>query len=172
MLPDLQETIAALDDWQTIICCRGLVLLMDQKMARDPRSARPPDLSVTDFNQWIQLGGQRVRSSGRALCERSLAVTAATGRRLMQTCLRWGWDNEIRTACRLAYAPAAHLGTLSPVTVVAALATVMLWHPTQPAMNTLLRTTSGPTPLRRLVRSDAILGSNPPRSSPEKDTIE
>lgn len=172
MLPDLQETIAALDDWQTIICCRGLVLLMDQKMAQDPRSARPLDLSVTDFNQWIQLGGQRVRPLVVTLCERSLALTSATGRRLMQTCLRWGWDNEIRAACRLTYTPAGHLGTLSPVTVVAALATVMLWHPTQPAMNTLLRTTSGPNTTSISRQERRYPWFQPTTLEPEKDTIE
>ena len=138
MLPDLQETIAALDDWQAIICCRGLVLLMDQKMAQDPGSARPPDLSVTDFNQWVQMGDGRVRSLVAALCDESLAITAATGRRLMQLCRRWGFRNEVFSACRLAYAPVDHLGTLSPVTIMAALATVMQWHPDHPSMDALL----------------------------------
>lgn len=138
MLPDLQETIAALDDWQTIVCCRGLVLLMDQKMAQDPCSARPPDLSVTDFNQWVQMGDGRVRSLVATLCDERLAVTAATGRRLMQLCLRWGFRNEVFTACRLVYAPVDHLGTLSPITIMAALATVMRWYPDRPAMDALL----------------------------------
>ena len=144
MLPDLSETIATLDDWQSIICCRGLVLLMDQKMARDPRSARPPDLSVTDFNQWVQLGDAPVRSLVAALCDKRLAVTAATGRRLMQTCLRWGCRNEVYTVCRLVYAPLDYLGTLSPVTIVAALATVMQWHPDHPNLETLLRSSRRP----------------------------
>lgn len=139
MLPDLQETIAALDDWQTIICCRGLVLRMDQKMAQDPCSARPPDLSVTDFNQWVQMCDGQVRSLVAALCDESLAVTTATGRRLMQLCRQWGFHNEVFTACRLVYAPVEHLGTLSPVTIVAALATVMRWHPDHTAMDALLR---------------------------------
>jgi len=137
MLPDPIETIATLDDWQTIICCRGLVLLMDQKMARDPHSERPPDLSVTDFNQWVQMGDGWVQSLVAALCEEDLAVTAATGRRLMQTCLRWGCRNEVRIACHLVNAPVNDLGALSPVTVMAALATVMRWHPDHPAMEML-----------------------------------
>jgi hypothetical protein len=139
MRPDLKETIAALGDWQTIICCRGLVLLMDQKMARDPRSSRPPDLAVTDFNQWVQLGDGQVRSLVAALCDKRLAVTAATGRRLMQASLRWGWRNEVYTACRLVDAPVDHLGTLSPITIVAALATVMQWHPDHPTLEALLQ---------------------------------
>jgi len=139
MLPDLQETIAALDDWQTIICCRGLVLLMDRKMAQAPCSARPPDLSVTDFNQWVQMCDGRVRSLVAALCDERLAVTAAIGRRLMQLCRQWGFRNEVFSVCRLVYAPVDHLGTLSPVTIVAALATVMQWHPDHPAMDALLR---------------------------------
>ena len=137
MLPDLRETIAALDDWQTIVCCRGLVLLMDQKMAQDPSSTRPSGLSVTDFNQWVQMGDKRVRSLVAALCDEGLAVTAATGRRLMHLCLSWGFRNDVFTACRLVYAPAHHLGTLSPVTIVAALAAVMQWHPNHATMNGL-----------------------------------
>ena len=144
MRPDLNETIASLDDWQTIVCCRGLVLLMDQKMARDPRSARPPDLTVTDFNQWVQLGDGQVRSLVAALCGKRLAVTAATGRRLMRTCLRWGCHNEVHTACRLVYAPVDHLGTLAPVTIVAALTTVMQWHPDHPTLEALLRSARRP----------------------------
>lgn len=144
MLPDLRETIAVLDDWQTIVCCRGLVLLMDQKMAQNPCSARPPDLSVTDFNQWVQLGDQYVGSLVRALCDKRLAVTAATGRQLMQTCLRWGYRNEVHIACRLVYAPIDHLGTLSPVTIVAALAAVMRWHPDHPTMKALLQSARRP----------------------------
>ena len=58
MLPDLHDSITALDDWQALICCRGLVVLMDRSMAADASSGRPPELTVTDFNQWVQLGGQ------------------------------------------------------------------------------------------------------------------
>ena len=47
MQADLRETITALSDRETIICCRGLVVLMDSHMARDPRSGRPPELTVT-----------------------------------------------------------------------------------------------------------------------------
>jgi hypothetical protein len=137
MLPDPIETITRLDDWQTIICCRGLVLLMDQKMAREPGSARPADLSVTDFNQWVQMGDGWVQSLLGVLCEEDLAVTAATGRYLMQTCVRWGYRNEVRTACHLVNAPVNDLGTLSPVTIVTALVTVMRWHPDHPAMEAL-----------------------------------
>jgi len=138
MLPELQETITALDDWQTIVCCRGLVLLMDQQMAQDPCSTRPPDLYVTDFNQWVQMGDEWVRSLVAALCDERLAITAATGRRLMQLCLRWGFRKEVFTACRLVYAPVDHLGTLSPVTIMAALATVMRWHPYHLSMDAVL----------------------------------
>lgn len=151
MLSDPIETIAKLDDWQTIICCRGLVLLMDQKMAQDPGSARPADLSVADFNQWVQMGDGWVQSLIVILCEEDLAVTAATGRYLMQTCVRWGYGNEVRTACLLVNAPVNDLGTLSPVTIVAALVTVMRWHPDHPAMEILPpanRTSSAKAPPR------------------------
>ena len=149
MLPDPIETIAKLDDWQTIICCRGLVLMMDQQMARNPGSKRPDDLAVTDFNQWVQMGDGWVQSLLVVLCEEDLAVTAATGRHLMQTCLRWGYRNEVRTACHLVNAPVSDLGTLSPVTIMAALVTIMRWHPDHPAKEILppaIRTSSAKEP--------------------------
>jgi hypothetical protein len=138
MLSDLKKSIALLDDWQTLICCRGLVLLIDRQMALNPQSGRPTGLSVTDFNQWVQLGGRPAWSLVSALCDKRLAVTAATGRQLLQSALDWGFHREVHAACRLAYAPVDHLGTLAPVTVMAALATVLRWHPSQPSMDALL----------------------------------
>ncbi len=139
MLPDLHESIDVLDDWQAIVCCRGLVLLMDRRMASDTRSKRPEDLTVTDFNQWVQMGGRSIWLLVVALCERKSAFTAATARRLMHACIRLGFPSEVRSACRLVYMPVDHLGTLSPITVVAALATVLQWHPGQPTLKSLLQ---------------------------------
>lgn len=139
MFPSLHKQIASLDDWQTIVCCRLLVLLLDEVKAREPDSGRPPTLTVTDFNQWVQMGGPQVRSLVAALCDRRLAITAAAGRRLMQACLQWGYDDQVLAACRLAHAPVASLGMLSPVTILASLAAVMLWHPERPTLATLLR---------------------------------
>ncbi len=139
MQADLRETITALSDRETIICCRGLVVLMDGHMARDPRSGRSPELTVTDFHQWVGLGGRPVRALVGALCKGQCALTAAVGRRLMQTCLAWGRKDEVAAACRLIYGPVDHLGTLAPETVVAALAAVMLWHPARPTLQTLLQ---------------------------------
>lgn len=139
MRPDLRDTITALDDRETIICCRGLVLLMDHRMRCDPRSARPPDLIVTDFHQWVRRGGPPVRALVGAMCGVHSGLTAAVGRRLMRTCLAWGDADAVAAACRLVYAPVDCLGTLSPETVVAALAAVMLWHPARPSLKTLLR---------------------------------
>jgi hypothetical protein len=79
------------------------------------------------------------------LCDRRLAVTAATGRQLLQSALDWGFHREVHAACRLIYAPVDNLGTLAPVTVMAALATVLRWHPSQPSMDALL----GPPPANR-----------------------
>lgn len=133
----LRDTIAALDHWQTLIGCRALVLMLDRRMARDPRSNRPQELAVTDFRQWVRLGGPPVAGLNNALCDGDATVTAAVGRRLMQTCLHWGFTNEVRAACRLAYAPVHHLGTLPSATIVAALAGVMLWHPSRPTLKSL-----------------------------------
>jgi hypothetical protein len=154
MLPDLCDIIAGLDDRHVPICGRGLVILMDRYMTRDPRSTRPSDLTVTDFHQWVKIGGPPVTSLVQALCDGRAALTAAAGRRLMQTCLAWGCENEVRAACCLAHAPVDRLGTLAPVTIVAALAAVMLWHPARPALRDLLqpvhrRSVSPPTAGRR-----------------------
>lgn len=138
MLSDLKKSIAMLDDWQTLMCCRGLVLLIDRQMALNPRSGRPKDLSVTDFNQWVQLGGRPAWSLVATLCDKRLAATAATGRQLLQGALHCGFHREVHAACRLAYAPVDHLGSLAPVTIMAALATVLRWHPSQPSMDALL----------------------------------
>lgn len=139
MLSDLKKSIAKLDDWQTIICCRGLVLLIDRQMALNPRSGRPAGLSVTDFKQWVQLGGRPAWSLVSTLCDKRLAATAATGRQLLHSALDWGFHHEVHAACRLAYAPVDHLGTLAPVTIMAALLTVLRWHPAHPSVDTLLR---------------------------------
>ena len=138
MPPSLCETITTLDDRETIICCRALVVLMDAHMTRDPRSGRPADLTVTDFHQWVCLGGRPVSALVDALCRGNPTLTAAVGRRLMQTCLTWGCDNEVRAVCRLAYAPVDCLGSLAPETIVSALAAVMLWHPAAPTLKALL----------------------------------
>ena len=138
MLSNLRETIATLNDWQTIVCCRGLVVLLDSQKARESDSGRPTDLAITDFNQWVRLGGRPVSAFVAALCERRLAVTAAAGRRLMQRCLQWGYRRQIQAACGLVFAPVDTLGTLSPITIVASLATVMLWHPDHPSLAALL----------------------------------
>ena len=75
MRPRLEETINDLDDWQTFICCRGLVVLLDLAMTRDPRSGRPQDLTVTDFNQWVRMGSRPVRALAAALCDGESALT-------------------------------------------------------------------------------------------------
>ena len=139
MQADLRETITALDDWETIICCRGLVVLMDDHMARDPQSGRPPETTVTDFHQWVGLGGRPVRALLGALCKGNPALTATVGRRLMLTCLAWKCRDEMGAACRLIYGPVDDIGTLAPETVVGALAAVMLWHPARPTLQTLLQ---------------------------------
>jgi hypothetical protein len=139
MLPDLRKTIACLNDWQTIACCRVLVVLLDEMKAREPNSGRPAGLTITDFNQWVQIGGSAVQPLVRVLCGRGLAITAAAGRRLMQTCLRWGYKDQVLAACRLAHAPVDSLGMLSPVTIVASLATVMLWGQDRPNVAALLQ---------------------------------
>jgi hypothetical protein len=139
MFSDLKIPIAKLDDWQTIICCRGLVLLIDRQMAMNPRSGRPTGLSVTDFNQWVQLGGRPAWSLVSTLCDKRLAATAATGRQLLQSALDWGFHHEVQAACRLVYTPADHIGTLAPVTIMAALLTVLGWHPAHPSVDTLLQ---------------------------------
>ena len=139
MPPHLEETIAGLDDWQTLVCCRGLVVLVDLRMTRDACSGRPHNWTVTDFNQWVRAGGRPVRSLVAALCDGETALTAAAGRRLMQACLARGYETEVGAACRLADSPVDHLGTLSPVTIVAALAAVMLWHPSRPTLKDLLQ---------------------------------
>ena len=138
MPPRLYETITTLDDRETIICCRALVVLMDEHMARDPRSGRPSDLTVTDFHQWVGLGGRPVSTFVGALCRGNPTLTAAVGRRLIQACLSWGCDDEVRTVVRLAYAPVDCLGSLAPETIVAALTAVMLWHPSAPTLKALL----------------------------------
>jgi hypothetical protein len=145
MRPHLHDTIADLDERQTLISCRMLVLLMDRRMARDPGSGRPPDLVVTDFQQWVRAGGPPVRDLVKMLAEGHPALTAAAGRRLMHTCLRWGCVDEVRAACRLAYAPVHHLGRLTAAAVVGALAGVMRWHPERPALKTLLDREHPPT---------------------------
>ena len=144
MPPDLCETVTALDDQETIICCRGLVVLMDRRMRRDPRSRRPPDLTVTDFHQWVCLGGRPIRALVGALCGGQPALTSAVGRKLMQTCLAWGCEDEVCAACRLIYGPVDYLGTLAAETIVSALAAVMLWHPAAPTLKALLH----PSPAR------------------------
>ena len=138
MLSELKKSIAMLDDYQTLICCRGLVLLIDRQMALNPRSGRPTGLLVTDFNQWVQLGGRPAWSLVSTLCDKPLAAIAATGRQLLQSALDWGFHREVHAACRLAFAPVDHLGSLAPVTIMAALATVLRWHPSQPSMDALL----------------------------------
>jgi hypothetical protein len=137
MISELKKSIAMLDDRQTLICCRGLVLLIDRQMALNPRSGRPRGLSVTDFNQWVQLGGRPAWSLAATLCDKPLADAAATGRQFLQGALRLGLHREVHAACRLAYAPVDHLGSLAPVTIMAALATVLRWHPSQPSMDAL-----------------------------------
>jgi hypothetical protein len=72
------------------------------------------------------------------LCDKPLADAAATGRQFLQGALRLGLHREVHAACRLAYAPVDHLGSLAPVTIMAALATVLRWHPSQPSMDALL----------------------------------
>lgn len=138
MPADLRHTIAALDERQTLIGCRLLTLMMDRRMARDPRSGRPTDLVIVNFDQWVRLGGAPVGTLVQAIDGGDTLVIAAIGRRLMQTCRRWGYHDEVRAACRLAYAPVNHLGKLSAVAIVAALAGVMLWHPDRPTIKTLL----------------------------------
>ena len=145
MQPNLRDTIAALDDRQTIISCRGLAILMDCYMACLPRSGRPRDVTVTDFHQWIRMGGRPVNALAKSLRKEKPGLTAAVGRRLMETCLVWGCQDAVRSACRLIYAPVNSLGKLAPETVVAALAAIMLWHPTGPTLNALLQ----PAPMRR-----------------------
>ena len=139
MLSDLKKSIAMLDDYQTLICCRGLVLLIDRQMALNPRSGRPTGLLVTDFNQWVQLGGRPAWSLVSTLCDKPLAAIAATGRQLLQSALDWGFHREVHAACRLAFSPVDHLGSLAPVTIMAALLTVLRWHPAHPSVDTLLR---------------------------------
>ena len=149
MQPNLQDTIATLDDWQTFVCCRVLVLLMDRRMAGNPRSGRPTDLAVMDFHRWIQIGGNGIRSLVAALCHRDLTATAAIGRRLMQACRRLGYTCEVRSACQLVNMPTDYVGTLSPITVVAALAAVLQWHPGRPSLKKLLRASAPPTGSKR-----------------------
>lgn len=73
MRPDLNETIASLDDWQTIICCRGLVLLMDQKMARDPRSHTRIRTPLCLVSSPIQ-GSQRARLEKRGAVKTTVVI--------------------------------------------------------------------------------------------------
>ena len=139
MYPDLRETIAALEDRQTIICCRALVILMDRHMARDTRSKRTPDLSVSDFHQWVGSGGRPVKALAETLRRANSTLTAAVGRRLMLTCLEWGCEDEVRSACCLIHASVDQLGALAPETIMAALAAVMLWHKARPTLKALLQ---------------------------------
>ena len=167
MPPPLEETIAGLDDWQTLVCCRGLVVLVDLRMARDARSGRPQGWTVTDFNQWVRSGGRPVGSLVAALCDGETALTAAAGRRLMQACLARGYEAEVGAACRLAESPVAHLGTLSPVTIVAALAAVMLWDPSRPTLKDLLQ-----PPCRAARRTSPTTRRFPWFQSPPQTPIE
>jgi hypothetical protein len=132
MLPELPETVAALDDGQVILCCRALVLLLDRRMAADPASHRPQDLQVSDFHQWVAMGGDGARSLAARLSRASLAEAAAVGRRLMLACRQAAFHQEVRSACRLVMMPVDDLGALSPAIVVAALATVLSWSPACP----------------------------------------
>lgn len=174
MHPRLEETIADLDDWQALIGCRGLVVLMDLRMTRDPRSGRPQGLTVTDFNQWVRMGGRPVRAFVAALCDGEPALTAAAGRRLMQACLTRGYVTEVGAACRLAESPVDQLGTLSPVTIVAALAAVLLWHPARPTLRDLLqpprkRTNPASRPKRRFPWFQSP--EQPPEEHASQDTL-
>lgn len=139
MLPEFPETIAALDESQVILCCRALVLLLDRRMAADPASHRPKDFYVLDFNQWVERGGSRTIKLAAALSRGRLCDAAAMGRSLMFACRRAGFANEVRSACRLVMMPVDHLGTLSPAVIVAALATVLTWHPGCPGLAPLLQ---------------------------------
>jgi len=139
MLPELPETIAALDDGQVIICCRALVLLLDRRLAADPASHRPKDFYVSDFSQWVERGGDGTRALVTKLSQGRLADAALIGRGLMFACRRAGFANEVRNACRLVMMPVDHLGNLSPGIVVAALATVLSWHPGCPDLAPLLQ---------------------------------
>jgi hypothetical protein len=161
MRPPLEKTIAVLDDWQTFVCCRALVLLMDRKMAANPHSRRPPNLTVMDFHQWVRIGGHGVRTLVAALCERRLALTAIVGRQLMQACCRLGYADEVRSACQLANTTSGHLGTLSPVTIVAALAAILEWHPGCPPLKQLLQV----TPSQRASRRRFPWLHSPPQSA-------
>jgi len=172
MQPDLRDTVAALDDRQTIICCRGLAILMDHHMTCHPRSGRPRDLTVTDFHQWIQMGGRQVSSFAQALSNENPGLTAAIGRRLMETCLEWGCRDAVRSACRLIHAPVDALGDLAPETVVAALVAIMLWHPSGPALHALLQSARVRRAPRRQMPWPTPTGQRSDRASAETNRRE
>lgn len=94
---------------------------------------------MSDFNQWVELGDDSTRTLAAKLSRGRLADAAAIGRGLMFVCRRTGFANDVRSACRLVMMPVDHPGTLSPGVVVAALATVLSWHPGCPDLAPLLQ---------------------------------
>lgn len=126
---DILDRIESLPNWQVFLCCRTLVLVLDQQLTTQKSSLRPKDLVITDFGQFPRHGRIEIQRWCRALTAARRPVLARLGRFLMAMCLNRGCRTAVISACSSAQAPVAHLGDLQPAQIMAALGVVMSWMP-------------------------------------------
>lgn len=129
---DIQDRIDSLPNWQVFLCCRTMVVLLDEQLASQKASLRPKDLVITDFGQFPQYADADIQHWCRSLASARRPVLARLGRFLMSMCLNRGCTQTVISACATAQAPVAHLGDLQPAQIVAALGVLMSWMPNGP----------------------------------------
>lgn len=126
---DILDRIDCLPNWQVFLCCRTLVILLDNQLIAEKTSLRPRNLNVTDFSEFPRFGSIEIQRWSRSLGTARRPVLARLGRFLMIMCLNRGYLPAVVSACGTAQAPVTHLGELQPAQIVAALGVVMSWMP-------------------------------------------
>lgn len=126
---DLLDRIDSLPNWQVFLCCRTLIVLLDNQLAAQQTSLRPRSLVVTNFDQFPRHASIEIQRWCRSLASARRPVLARLGRFLMTMCLNRGYIQTVIDACGTAQAPVAHLGDLQPAQILAALGVVMSWMP-------------------------------------------
>jgi hypothetical protein len=124
---EILDRIDSLPNWQVFLCCRTLVLLLDNELSNAKTSLRPGELVIADFKHFPRHGSIEIQRWCRSLTAVRRPALARMGRFLMSMCLNRGHSRAVTNACATAQAPVANLGDLQPAQILAALGVVMSW---------------------------------------------
>jgi hypothetical protein len=129
MTPEVQKTIAALNDQDALVAARALMTLLDLKLAHEPGATRPPHVNPANLDQVVASGGASAEGVQAALTTAGTAEAAAAARGLLLASAQMGYAPEVLQACQAARVHVRDLGLLSGPVIVAALAAVVAWVP-------------------------------------------